>query len=74
LFWGLVAFFKNIPETERPLVIRLSPHQYFSRQVLGTFVARRKAEGADLAALQEECLRNGWDPVVVREVFLEADG
>jgi hypothetical protein len=74
LFWGLIAFFKNIPESERPLVIRLSPHQHFNRLVLGTFVARRQAEGADLAVLRDECLRNGWDPVVVREVFLETEG
>jgi len=74
LFWGLIAFFRNEPEAERPLLIRLSPHQHFNRLVLGTFVSRRRAEGADLAGLQEECLRNGWDPVVVREVFLEADG
>jgi membrane protease YdiL (CAAX protease family) len=69
LIWGVIAFFRNEPETERSMDIALSPHQSFNRKVLETFVAHRRNEGADLASLQKECFRHGWDPVVVREVF-----
>jgi hypothetical protein len=72
LFWGIIAFFRNEPETEHVLESRLTPHQSFNRQILETFVSCRRSEGADLKALQEECLSNGWDPVVVRDVFAKS--
>jgi hypothetical protein len=69
LLWGVIAFIRNKPETERSMDLTLSPHQSFNRQILETFVAQKRNEGVGLAALKEECFRHGWDPVVVREVF-----
>jgi len=71
LAFACAAWWRNDPETARPLRWRLNKHQIFNLNILKDFLRRQKKEtNKNDLELKNEILSHGWDQAVV-EIGLE---
>ena len=69
--FGLLAFFKNKPETERRLAWILNEHQAFNAVVLKTYLNsyREKFKNQAKEKTRNELISHNWDVAVVDTVL-----
>ncbi|HOW36345.1 MAG TPA: CPBP family intramembrane metalloprotease [Candidatus Omnitrophota bacterium] len=65
-FLGVIAFFLNRPESERPLRWKLNKHQLYNLAVLKAFLAQENGLNNQTAQqIRSELINHGWDTCVV---------
>ncbi|MFA6216782.1 MAG: CPBP family intramembrane glutamic endopeptidase [Candidatus Omnitrophota bacterium] len=66
LFFALVAFIRNEPDTERKIGPALNRIQRYNLDVLVTFVSDRKLKGGGSKAINAELIAHNWDIDLVK--------
>jgi hypothetical protein len=67
--WAVIAFVMDRSPVEKPVGIRLTPRQDFNVMILSCYIGNAKRNGKDMELFKQQCLANGWDPIVVERAF-----
>ncbi len=73
LLFGIIAFFANRPEEEKPLKWWLNKHQLYNLNILNTFLRLQFDNNKKQSDLKNDLIGHGWDIGVVEAALEETE-